>query len=78
MSIIKRKLTHEQAEDEYRLVMKNIKFDTWEELAQFLGLFDIVDQCDWYCPICNKKCGGIKGHTGQHQCPIHYKSQSQM
>lgn len=35
-----------------------------------------IKQCLWICPEphCNKQCGGIKNHSGPHQCSIHYKS----
>jgi len=29
-------------------------------------------RCDWTCPICAARCGGKKGHPGEHQCPVHY------
>ena len=32
----------------------------------------LVKQCEWTCPLCGKRCGGIEGHLGEHQCPVHY------
>ena len=29
-------------------------------------------QCKWLCPECKRRCGGIVGHGGMHQCPTHY------
>ena len=28
-------------------------------------------QCSWTCIFCGKQCGGIEGHSGNHQCDIH-------
>lgn len=36
------------------------------------GLQTEDKQCNWRCPACNKRCGGVFGHSGDHQCPIHY------
>jgi hypothetical protein len=30
-------------------------------------------QCEWRCPICKERCGGIEEHEGEHQCPTHYQ-----
>ena len=29
-------------------------------------------QCEWECPICGKRCGGVEAHGTLHQCPDHY------
>lgn len=34
-----------------------------------------VKQCSWRCPRCKTRCGGIKGHRGEHQCPRCYKGE---
>jgi len=33
-----------------------------------------TQQCRWLCPTCSSRCGGVLGHDGEHQCPIHYRS----
>ena len=30
-------------------------------------------QCSWRCLGCGRRCGGIEGHSGSHQCSVHYK-----
>lgn len=35
-----------------------------------------IRRCNWRCPICRKRCGGVEGHETKydlvHQCPEHY------
>lgn len=35
-------------------------------------IFVHVEQCEWRCPECHARCGGVKDHSGPHQCPRHY------
>ena len=35
-----------------------------------------IKQCKWTCPQCGKRCGGIEGHLGEHQCPVCYISKT--
>ena len=45
-------------------------------LSRPIALMDLlteVKQCSWRCLECGSKCGGIEGHPGPHQCPVHYK-----
>lgn len=31
-----------------------------------------IKGCSWKCLVCGKQCGGVEGHGGKHQCPVHY------
>ena len=34
----------------------------------------VIKQCEWRCPLCHRRCGGVVGHSGAHQCPEHFES----
>lgn len=31
----------------------------------------VTERCNWKCPVCGKRCGGVKDHPDEHQCPEH-------
>lgn len=37
---------------------------------KYNACFHIVP-CHWKCPLCGRRCGGIEGHRGGHQCSVH-------
>lgn len=42
-----------------------------------MGVIEDSKQCDWTCPECKGRCGGVVGHGGMHQCPTHYNPPEQ-
>lgn len=50
---------------------------TWEEKAEYLqrlwSEWDKLKQCTWTCPACGTQCSGVEGHSGPHQCKVHYE-----
>ena len=64
-------------------IKKKIKFHTqicinkkYPMLTQPITLMDFLaeaKQCSWRCFECGSRCGGIEGHSGPHQCPVHYR-----
>ena len=44
-----------------------IEFDD-DELRKLLHT---APRCKWRCPFCGRRCGGIVGHKGNHQCAEH-------
>ena len=64
---IKRKI------DLHPLVCPNKKFTKMSRLVALQDFLVEAKQCSWRCLGCGRRCGGIEGHSGSHQCSVHYK-----